>query len=140
MKANAGVNPLVPLMLGLWIIWGFGFETVGRRLKTKVDGVVISSRDLPSTGAPRNATHYTLRGLDGDSVYVAGPTDASLPRSLPIGTHLRKQRWHLDYERNGERVDDFPISFYSVTFGIAFSCLFWSFTLWRDRRQQLPLS
>jgi hypothetical protein len=108
------------------------YETVGARLKTEVDGVVISSRDVPSTGAPRYATEYTLRGPDGrETIYVAGATDASLPRSLPVGTTLKKERWHLDYEKNGERVEDFGVFFYASIIGIALACVVWSFVLWR---------
>src|SRR5258708_36933541 len=91
---------------------------------TKVEGVVVSSRDIPTTGAPRYATEYTLRGADGrESVYTAGPTDAFLPRSMPIGTSIKKQRWHLDYERNGYRVDDFSIDFYALVIRRASACL-----------------
>jgi hypothetical protein len=80
---TSGPNPMALLLFGLWIIWGFGFDTVGRRLEIQFDGVVISSRDIPKTRGPRYATEYTLRGPDGQNhIYVAGPTDASLPRSM----------------------------------------------------------
>jgi len=93
---------------------------------------LLSSRDIPSTGAPRYATEYTLRGPDGrESVYAAGATDASLPRSMPVATSLKKQRWHLDYEKNGRRVDDFGVSFYGMMLGIALACLAWSIFLSR---------
>jgi hypothetical protein len=132
MKSKVVLNPAIPLIFGLFILWGFGYETVGTRLKTQLEGVVVSSRDIPSTGAPRYATEYTLRGPDGrESVYVAGATDASLPRSMPVGTSLKKQRWHLDYEKNGQRVDDFGVSFYGMVLGTAVACLAWSFLLSR---------
>jgi hypothetical protein len=61
-----------------------------------------------------------LRGPGGrESVYTAGPTDASLPRSMPVDTYLEKQRWHLDYEKNGQLVDDFGVFFYGMMLGIA---------------------
>jgi hypothetical protein len=130
MKSKVVLNPAIPLIFGLFILWGFGYETVGTRLKTQLEGVVVSSRDIPSTGAPRYATEYTLRGPDGrESVYVAGATDASLPRSMPVGTSLKKQRWHLNYEKNGQRVDDFGVSFYGMMLGIAVACLAWSIFL-----------
>jgi len=132
MKSKVVSNPAIPLIFGLFILWGFGYETVGTRLKTQLEGVVVSSRDIPSTGAPRYATEYTLRGPDGrESVYVAGATDASLPRSMPVGTTLKKQRWHLAYEKNGQRVDDFGVSFYGMMLGIAVACLAWSIFLSR---------
>ena len=37
-------------------------------------------------------------------------TDASLPRSRPVGTYLKKHKWQLYYERNEHRVNDFPIA------------------------------
>ena len=127
---------MVLLLFGLWIIWGFGFDTVGRRLEIQFDGVVISSRDIPKTRGPRYATEYTLRGPNGQNqIYVAGPTDASLPRSMPVGTYLKKDRWHLDYERNKQRVDDFPIFFYEAVLGIALGCVVGSVILWRGQRQ-----
>jgi hypothetical protein len=136
MNKMRAVNPLAPLILGIWAVWGFGVQAVGLRLRTEADGVVISSRDTPSTGAPRYATEYTIRGLDGrDRGYIAGPTYGSLPRSMPIGTQIKKQRWHLDYQRNGRPVNDFPILFSAVILGIACSCLAWSFLLWRDQRR-----
>lgn len=134
--AGAGPNPIVILLFALWILWAFGFETVGARLQTQVDGVVTSSRDIPATRGPRYATEYTLRGPDGqDHIYVAGPTDASLPRSMPVGTYLKKRRWHLYFERNEQRVDDFPLFFYQVALGIALGCVVLSAILWRGRRQ-----
>jgi hypothetical protein len=132
---RTGPTPIVLLLFGLWIVWGFGFNTVGARLETQVDGVVISSRDIPVTRGPRYATEYTLRGPDGqDRVYIAGATDASLPRRMPVGTYLKKQRWHLSYERNNQYVDDFPLFFYQVTLGIALGCMVWSVILWHGQR------
>jgi hypothetical protein len=136
LKPKTGLNPIVPLLFGLWILWGFGIETVGARREAQFDGVVVSSRDLPATGGPRYATEYILHGKDGQSqVYVAGPTDASLPRSMPVGTYLKKQKWHLYYERNEQRVDDFPIFFYQVTLGVALGCVLWSVILWLGHRR-----
>jgi hypothetical protein len=57
---------------------------------------------------------YLVRSDDGhEQSYVAGPTDASLERSLPVGTRLRKDRWSFSYEVNDRRVW-FPIVFYGV--------------------------
>lgn len=85
-----------------------------------IDGVIVASRDVPSTG-----TEYTVRRDDGsEQVFWAGPTDASLPRSMPVGTRIRKEPWHLDYERDGRR-ESFPWIFYSSVLGIALSLLVW---------------
>lgn len=141
MKTIATPNPVVLLMLGLWVVWGFGIETVVRRLQIEVDGVIISSRDTSPTREPRYATQYILRADDGrESSYVAGATDASLPRSLPVGTRLTKQKWRLDYEKNGQNINDFPIGFYAIVGGIGLASLLWSFLIWRDRRRSKNVS
>jgi hypothetical protein len=135
-KIATPTNPLVPLLAALWIGWGFGLNTVGKRLYTELDGVVISSIDVPATRDARYRTDYVLRGSDGrEYSYVAGATDASLPRSLPVGTHLTKRKWRLDYVQNGQTIDDFPITMYAIVFGIGLLCLRWSFSLWRDLRR-----
>jgi hypothetical protein len=132
---RTGPTPIVLLLFGFWIVWGFGFQTVGARLEAHMDGVVISSRDIPVTRGPRYATEYTLRGPDGQNQkYIAGATDASLPRSMPVGTYLKKRRWHLSYERNNQHVDDFPLFFYQLVLGIALGCLVWSGILWHGQR------
>jgi len=129
----------VLIVFGLFILWGFGWETVGRRLWTNVDGVIVASRDVPSKGAPRYATEYTVRGRDGnETVFWAGPTDGSLPRSMPVGTSIRKKRWHLDYERDGNRMG-FPYIFYDVVLGIGLGLVVWGVWLlcsqWKFRHR-----
>jgi hypothetical protein len=134
MTGNRRMNPFAFLLLGFWSLWGFGFQSLGTRLTAEVEGVVIASRDVPSTGAPRYGTEYTIRGPNGrDRSYSAGPTYGFLPRSMPVGTQIRKQRWHLDYERDGRTVNDFPIGFTSIVLGIALACVVWGIVLWRER-------
>jgi hypothetical protein len=100
-------------MFGSWFIWGFGYETVWQRLTTQVDGTVTSSQDVPATGASRYVTEYIIQGLDGQTqAYLAGPTDASLQRSLPVGTHIHKKRGELGYEVDGRWIA-FPMASYS---------------------------
>src|SRR5258707_12662148 len=53
---------------------------------------------------------------------------------MPIGTSIKKQRWHLDYEKSGYRVDDFSIYFYALVIGGASGCLIWSLLSWRDQK------
>jgi hypothetical protein len=129
------MNPKVFMIFGFFIIWAFGFDTVGRRLDLQLDGIVVSSRDIPPTRGPRYVTEYALRGPDHvDRVYVAGPTDASLPRSMPAGIYLKKRRGHLYYEQNGQRVDDFPVLFYVLTVGMGCSLVIWSLVVLRRKR------
>lgn len=124
---RSSYNPFPFLILAVWILWVFGFQTVGARLTTELDGLVVLSQDIPPGRGPRYATEYTLRGPDGvQRVYVAGATDASLPRSLPVGTYLCKKKWSLNYTKNGNAVNDFPIFFYVLTLGTAIGCLGWS--------------
>ena len=54
---------------------------------------------------------------------------------MPVGTSVKKHRWRLDYERDGQRVDDFGIAFYAMILSIAVGCLVWSFVLFRDRKR-----
>jgi hypothetical protein len=134
MKTKA---PLALAVWSLWIIWGFGFYTLGTRLWAQLDGVVIASRDFPSTRGPRYVTEYVVRGPDGrESLYTANSTDSTLPRSMPVGTSLKKKRWHLDYERDGQRISDFSLSFYAGILAIAFYCLGWSVLLSRRQRRR----
>ena len=122
MTNNSNIQARSLLFFSLFIFWGFGYETVVKRLTTVVVGVVVSSRDIPSTGAPRYATDYIIRGIDGViRGYIAGPTDASPPRSMPVRTRIKKLRWELNYERDAAQVRDFPVAFYSAILGMALS-------------------
>jgi hypothetical protein len=113
-------SPLILLFFSLFMFWGFGYHTAWRFLKIDLDGVVISSKDIPSTAAPRHSTEYVIRGSDGlVHAYVSGPSDGSLPTNMPVGTRIKKRRWSLHYERDGEWYS-FPYGFYSVVLTGAF--------------------
>jgi hypothetical protein len=126
-------QPTIVLFISaLWVSWGFGYQAVWQRFTTEVDGVVISSRDIPLKGAPRYSTEYVVRDASGgDHRYIAGATDASLERSLPVGTEIRKEWGSLDYEVNGEKIR-FPTYFYSAMCGVALFSLLWGVVLWRS--------
>jgi hypothetical protein len=118
----------VSIVFGLFILWGFGWETVGRRLLMNVDGIIVASRAVPSGG-----TKYIVRRADGsEQVIWAGASDASLPTSMPVGTRIRKEPWHLDYERDGRR-ESFPWVFYSSVLGIALSLVVWGILILRSQ-------
>ena len=120
------------MAFAIFFLWGFGYETVVARLRIDLNGTIISSRDVPPSRGARYVTEYVVRGPDGrESAYVADPTDASLPRSMPIGTYIRKERGHFYYDRNGHRVDDFSVSFYTLMSALALALLIWSLSLWR---------
>jgi hypothetical protein len=119
------INPQIPIifLFSLFVFWGFGYQTVWPFLNLELEGVVISTKDIPSTGAPRYVTDYIFRSSNGQNhTYVAGPTDASLPRSMPVGTQIKKQSWNLYYERNGEWYS-FPFVFYSIVLTAALGCV-----------------
>jgi hypothetical protein len=128
-------NPTILIVLALWIFWGFGYETLFKRLMTDVEGTVISAQDIPYPLAPaRHGTEYVFQSQEGRTIsYIAGPTDASLPRSIPVGTYIKKRRWHLSYERDGQQVDDFGIMFYVASLAMAVGCLVWGVRL--NRKQ-----
>jgi hypothetical protein len=132
---KAKYRPVVLFLWGTWMLWGFGFQTVWKRLQTEISGTVLSSRDIhPSRAPTRYSTEYLIRGDNGqDRIYVAGPTDGSLPRSMPIGTKIKKLRWNLDYEMNDARVH-FPMAFYAVILGVSLMAILWSLVLWRSQQ------
>lgn len=117
--------PVILICTGLWILWGFGYQTVGLRLGTALDGVVIAREPIPRNRYVHGTgTIYVVRGNDGvTQKYVAGATDGSLPRNIPLGAHITKRKWELSYLLNGKRVADFPVIFYAIILSGALVCL-----------------
>jgi hypothetical protein len=112
------------------MFWVFG-HTALQYLTIQVNGTVISSNDIPEKGAPRYITEYAIRGPSGETTsYIAGPTDGSLPRSMPVGTTLRKQSWQVSYERDGQVIIDFPVSFYVGICIVALALMILSVSMW----------
>jgi len=128
-------NPIVLSLFGLWILWGFGYQTLWVRLMTTVEGTVVSARDIPYPLAPgRYGTEYVLRTREGDTGrYLAGATDASLPRSIPVGSYIKKQRWQLSYEQDNHRIDNFSTPFYGAMLSVAVAILVWAAALSRQK-------
>jgi hypothetical protein len=128
------LNPFVFLAFSLFLLYGFGYETLYQRLITQVEGAVVTSRDVHTSNNPRYITEYTFRTPDGhETKYVAGSSDASLPQSMPVGTSITKRKWHLDYERDGKNVSDFPAALYVMTVSAAVALLLWSIRLWQQQ-------
>ncbi len=120
-------NYWIFLAAGIWILYGFGYETVWKYLNTEIDGTIIFSEDVPEKGAARYITNYVFRTPSGeDQKYTSGSTDGYLPRSMTNGTKIHKYRWHIGYEQNGQAIITFPWVFYSITIGIAFILIGWS--------------
>ncbi len=111
------------LLLLAVMAWLFGGSEIYRRAAIALDGTLVSSTTTCVQPANnRCASQYVVLGSDGNGTrYVAGATDASLPRELPIGTAISKKKWSLDYFLDGQRVDDFPVTFYAgiIVFGVA---------------------
>jgi hypothetical protein len=134
-KARGTPNPFVFLGFSLFMLYAFGYETLYQRLTTQLEGVVVSSHDVHSPNNPRYVTKYVVRRPDGrEATFVAGSSDASLPQSMPVGTTIRKRKWRVDYERDGQNVSDFPTALYVLTLGAAVAGLVWSIRLWRRQR------
>jgi hypothetical protein len=123
---------IILLVTAIWILWAFGFQTMWKFFVTEIDGVIIVSQDHPSKGASRYGTEYLVRSADGkEKRYVAGATDASLERSLPVGTHIHKVWGQFGYEIN-DRWISFPLAVYSAMMGIALFCIVWAVVRWRE--------
>ena len=104
-NAIQGLKPVTLALFGGWMLF-LGGSQLWQRASTRTDGTVVSA--TTSTGN-RPVTTYVLRAADGhETQYVAGPTDASLPRYLAVGTVLHKERWHLSFSRDGQGIETFP--------------------------------
>jgi hypothetical protein len=114
---------------------GFGGREISQRLIAEAEGTIVTSE---TTTGNRPVTIYRLRGPDGgEREYVAGPTDASLPRRLPVGTHITKRRFDVSWERDGKTINDFPILFYLffVSLGLALAAA--AGRAWLQRRSSI---
>lgn len=104
------------------LIWLFAGHEIYQRANVVLNGVIVTSKtDCVQPYNNRCATEYVVESADhAHVVYVAGPTDASLRRRLPVGTRIRKDKWSLTYFVNGKKVDDFPTRFYGglMLFGL----------------------
>jgi hypothetical protein len=62
---------------------------------------------------------YVIRESDGrQDVYYADSSEGRRD-GFAVGTRLAKQRWHMDYEENGQARNDFPFVIYG--FGMMFN-------------------
>jgi hypothetical protein len=114
---------------------GFWFRSLVTRYTTELEGVVVSSRDMPANRESRYATEYVVREDGGhETHYVAGASDASLERSIPVGSRIEKKWGQLGCRLNGHW-RSFLIASYSAIMGAAFFTPFWPVLVqWRARR------
>lgn len=112
------------IVLSVWISLGpyLLYTTLWQRLAINVEGKVISVRDIPYPCAPPgHKSEYTFQSSDGsNSTYIATPgTNAPfLPVDLPVGTYIKKRRWHIQYVRDGQKINDFRIWFVAMWLAI----------------------
>jgi hypothetical protein len=77
----------------------------------------------PPDGARKIRDRIHPDGTDGQQQsHIAGPTDASLPRNMPVGARIVKRPRSVSYERDGQRVSDFSLLFYVLMLGVAAVC------------------
>ena len=123
-------------VLALFAVWALyvGASGLSTRLLTSVDGSVTSSR---TTQGVRPVTYYTVQTSDGQQTnLVAGPTDGSLPREMPVGTVIQKKKFELSYVRNGQRVSDFPLAFHVLWFAVSVVSGCVAFVWWKSERDE----
>jgi hypothetical protein len=106
-------TPVLMIVAGLWMMYVAGYATVLPRLLTDVNGVVTSSVDNPYRGAARYVSEYTILQKNHTvTYYIAGPSDSSLARGLPVGTTILKKKWALNYKINGHDARPFSEGVY----------------------------
>src|SRR5438309_567348 len=124
-------------LLGAWAIF-MAVDTVIGRLLIETDGTVVSRQTIPK--ARPNAI-YTMRAPGGDIfTFTSGASDASLPRDFLVGSHVTKRKWDLSYTVNGQRISNFPVTFYGVLSGIGASLVWFSVVLLIQQRCQPGLT
>lgn len=110
-KTHASAGAAIVMIL---LLSSGEYATLIGHYLAQFDGVVVARAEF--THYPpwtRNlVTRYVIREADGRKhVYYADPSEGDLG-GFAIGTHLSKERWHMDYEANGQIRDDFPFPIY----------------------------
>ncbi len=125
---KAHTTPGVVILLILLTSSGEYATVVGHYL-AQFDGVVVArTDDVHYPPWTRNlVTRYVIGESDGrERVYHADPSQGHI-NGFPIGTRLTKQRWHLDYEADGQARNDFPFPYYAFwmifDFGLLAGCI-----------------
>jgi hypothetical protein len=118
------------------VAWLFAGSEIYERAAIELNGTVVSSET--SCMQPANnrcATQYIVEAPGQlRQTYIAGPTDKALPRRLPVGTVINKDKWQLSYSINGREVNDFPVVFYSTILMLGLMCAVWGYTILRRNR------
>ncbi|MBC3883806.1 hypothetical protein [Undibacterium griseum] len=117
-------NPFIAFLMFGAVLVLMSISEIYGRASIEIDGVVINQEVVcqqPSNN--RCVTNYLIKknSVESQIIYSAGPTDQSLPRNLPVGAELKKEKWKLKFELNGKIINDFPIDFYIGLFVIGMS-------------------
>ena len=111
------------------LTWLFAGSEILQRATIELHGTVVTSDT--SCVQPQNnrcATEYVVEtDKHVKKTYIAGPTDKALPRRLPVGTVIIKDKWALSYSIDGIRINDFPSVFYwgQMVFGLCCALLWY---------------
>lgn len=105
----------------------FAGNEIYQRAVVELSGTVtLSETTCVQPYNNRCSTKYVVTGENGSyATYVAGSSDASLERYLPVGTLVNKRKWSLVYSVNGKQISDFPIKFYDGVILVGMLCA-WS--------------
>lgn len=130
-----GQRPYFALFLFGLMIGFMGVAEPYERLAINVDGRISSVvTECVEPQHSRCATVYVVETPSGvKQTYIAGPTDHSLKRYLPVGTVLQKRRWKLSYQINDQEIEDFPIGFYAGCVVMSVACFILCFCLMRRK-------
>jgi hypothetical protein len=127
-----------PMLLAV-LVWLFAGSEIYQRADIDLNGIIVSADT--SCMQPYNnrcGTIYVVKSRDGSRhTYIAGPTDQALPRRLPVGTVVVKDKWALSYSLNGREIRDFPIIFYSGLLVLGLISAIWWYALFRHNRTSL---
>ena len=99
------------ILPGLVLLF-FGWQ-IYQRAEISLAGKIVSSDT--TCNQPQNNRCVTTYVVEDAShsreTYIAGPNSHSLPKRLPIGTVVIKERWKLGYSVDGKYIDDYPLRF-----------------------------
>jgi hypothetical protein len=110
-KAHVSIGGAILLIV---LLSSGEYATTVGHFFAQFDGVVVARTENVSYPPwTRNlTTKYVIQESYGRTFgYYADPSEGDLG-GFKIGTRLRKQRWHMEYEANGQTRDDFPLPMY----------------------------
>jgi hypothetical protein len=127
---------LAAAFFGVFVII-FAVREVYNRVSIDVHGkVIVSDTTCVQPSNNRCSTRYVIESATHDrSEYVAGPTESSLRRWLPVGTSLEKTKWELGYSIDSQRISDFSMTFYEIVGFVGVGFCWWAVLLYWTGRE-----